>query len=87
MENTNIREMVEDTMRELEQVEYKYYNAYNGYIFQLATYLYLRNGEIPKEFDENKLALLMDNIRDKETLFNEDINICLEDLINENMEM
>jgi len=83
MEDISLKNMIEDTINDLNAIESKYYNAFKGNVFQVAIYLCMRCGEIPNGFDDTKLLKLSEYIAKQETLFNEDINDYLEDIITE----
>lgn len=81
MEKGTLKDMIEDTIKDLEQVEYKYYNAYDGNVYQVASYLYGRYGELPAELLDDKLLQdVSDFIKKQDTLYNEDINFYVEEL-------
>lgn len=70
-----MREMIEETIKDLEKIEEKYYNAYNGNIFEMAVYFYVRYGELPAEIiDEEDLNKISRILKKSNTLMNEDIN-------------
>ena len=78
------KEMIEDVMKQLENIERRYYNAFEGNIFEIAIYLYNRYGEIPIELEnEDKLKKLSSIINKQFTLINESINEQCENLIDE----
>lgn len=82
MEKGTLSDMIEDTIKDLEQVEYKYYNAYGGNVYQVALYLYGRYGELPSELMDDKiLQNISDFIRKQETLYNDNINYFVEEYI------
>ena len=84
MKAETLQDMIENTIKDLEQVEYKYYNAYNGKVYQLALYLYGRYGELPAELlDDKKLEKMLNIVDREESLFNENINYYAEDVIND----
>lgn len=72
----NRSKMIEDVIRQIRNVEEIYYNAFEGNIFEIAIYLYLRYGELPYEFDnEEKLYKLGNILNEYESCqFNEDLN-------------
>lgn len=81
-----LENMIEDIFKELEEIENENYNAFNGYVFQLAVYLYCRYGEMPSEFGSGEelnknLEKILEVVRKYESLFNDDINEEVEDLI------
>lgn len=69
--------MIEDTIRQIKNVEEIYYNAFEGNIFEIAVYLYLRYGELPQELDnEEKLYKLGNLLNEYESCqFNQDLNV------------
>lgn len=74
--------MIEDVIRQIRNVEEIYYNAFEGNIFEIAVYLYLRYGELPYEFDnEEKLYKLGDILRRCDSLFDESLNNKVEELM------
>ena len=82
MKAETLQDMIENTIKDLEKVEEKYFNAYNGKVYLLSLYLYGRYGELPAELLDNKKLEMMLNIVDREeSLFNENINCDTEDLI------
>ncbi len=88
MKAETLQDMIENTIKDLEKVEEKYFNAYNGKVYQLALYLYGRYGELPAELlDDKKLEIMLDIVDKEESLFNENINCDTEDLINGYMEV
>ena len=68
--------LIEDTIRHIKNVEELYYNAFEGNIFEIAIYLYLRYGELPYEFDnEEKLYKLGNLLNEYDSCqFNQDLN-------------
>lgn len=85
MKAETLQDMIENTIKDLEQVEYKYYNAYDGHIYQVALYLYGRYGELLSELMDDKiLQNISDYIRKQETLFNDNINEFVEEYIFQN---
>lgn len=68
--------MIEDTIRHIKNVEELYYNAFEGNIFEIAIYLYLRYGELPYELDnEEKLYKLGNLLNEYDSCqFNQDLN-------------
>lgn len=68
--------MIEDTIKKLKDVEELYYNAFEGDIFEIAVYLYLRYGELPYELDnEEKLYKLGNLLNEYDSCqFNQDLN-------------
>ena len=80
------KEMIEDVMKQLENIEGKYYNAFEGNIFEIAIYLYNRYGEIPIELEnEDKLKKLSSIINKQFISMNENVNEQCENLISENV--
>lgn len=74
--------MIEDVIRQIRNVEEIYYNAFEGNIFEIAVYLYLRYGELPYEFDnEEKLYKLGNILRRCDSLFDESLNDKVEELM------
>lgn len=74
--------MIEDTIKQIKNVEEIYYNAFEGNIFEIAIYLYLRYGELPYEFDnEEKLYKLGNILRRCDSLFDESLNDKVEELM------
>lgn len=74
--------MIEDVIRQIRNVEEIYYNAFEGNIFEIAVYLYLRYGELPYEFDnEEKLYKLGNILRRCDSLFDESLNNKVEELM------
>lgn len=74
--------MIEDTIRQIRNVEEIYYNAFEGNIFEIAIYLYLRYGELPYELDnEEKLYKLGNILRRCDSLFDESLNDKVEELM------
>lgn len=70
-----MRNMIEEQIKDLEKIEAKYYNAYNGNIFEMAVYFYMRFGELPAELlEENDLEEFSKILKKQETLMNENIN-------------
>ena len=79
--------MIEDTIRHIKNVEELYYNAFEGDIFEIAIYLYLRYGELPYELDnEEKLYKLGNILRRCDSLFNEVLNDKVEELMSKESE-
>lgn len=77
-------EMIEDIIKALTGLDEKNYNAFEGNIFEVATYLYLRYGELPYELlDEDKLEKVGKIIKKQDTLFNGEINYDVEELMEE----
>ena len=82
MKVETLRDMIESTIKDLEKVEEKYFNAYNGKVYQVALYLYGRYGELPAELlDDEKLKDVMDFIDKQDTLYNDDINYFVEEIM------
>lgn len=74
--------MIEDVIRQIRNVEEIYYNAFEGNIFEIAIYLYLRYGELPYEFDnEEKLYKLGNILKRCNSLFDESLNDKVEELM------
>lgn len=85
MKVETLQDMIENTIKDLEKVEEKYYNAYGGNIYMVALYLYGRYGELPSELmNDTILQNISDYIRKQETLFNENINMFTEEYIFQN---
>ena len=79
--------MIEDTIRHIKNVEELYYNAFEGDIFEIAIYLYLRYGELPYELDnEEKIYKLGNILRRCDSLFNEVLNDKVEELMSKESE-
>ena len=79
--------LIEDTIRHIKNVEELYYNAFEGDIFEIAVYLYLRYGELPYELDnEEKIYKLGNILRRCDSLFNEVLNDKVEELISKESE-
>ena len=74
------RNIVEKLFKELEELDNKYNNISNTNIFELAIYLYIRYGERPVELYD-KLEELGKYFNNKESIFCEDINYEIEDII------
>ena len=68
--------MIEDTIRQIRNVEEIYYNAFEGNIFEIAIYLYLRYGELPYELDNEEKLYKLGNILNEydSCQFNQDLN-------------
>lgn len=68
--------LVEDTIRHIKNVEELYYNAFEGDIFEIAIYLYLRYGELPYELDNEEKLYKLGNILNEydSCQFNQDLN-------------
>ena len=74
--------LIEDTIRHIKNVEELYYNAFEGDIFEIAVYLYLRYGELPYELDnEEKIYKLGNLLKRYDSLFNEVLNDEVEELM------
>lgn len=74
--------MIEDVIRQIRNVEEIYYNAFEGNIFEIAVYLYLRYGELPYEFDnEEKIYKLGNLLKRCDSLFDESLNNKVEELM------
>ena len=74
--------MIEDTIRQIRNVEEIYYNAFEGNMFEIAIYLYLRYGELPYELDnEEKIYKLGNILRRCDSLFDESLNNKVEELM------
>ena len=83
----NRSKMIEDVIRQIRNVEEIYYNAFEGNIFEIAIYLYLRYGELPYEFDnEEKLYKLGNILRRCDSLFDESLNDKVEELMSKESE-
>ena len=80
--------MIEETIKQLKEVENIFYNAFEGNIFEIAAYLYLRYGELPQELDnEEKLYKLGNILNEYESCqFNEDLNAEVTKLMNKESE-
>ena len=76
----DLKDMVEDTLKKLQTLEEEYYNAYNGRVFELSVYLYMRYGEIPLELYD-KLEEVEKILKRANSLFDESINTLVEDII------
>ena len=71
----NIVTMVDDTIKDLDKIEEKWYNVYGSKYFQVALFLYGRYGELPAELMHEKVLENISKFIDKqETLFNENID-------------
>lgn len=78
----NRRDIIEEQIKDLEKVEEKYYNAFEGNIYNVAVYLYGRYGELPAELlEEEKLEKIEEEIKKLETLFNDNINYIVDNMI------
>lgn len=68
--------MIEDTIRQIRNVDEVYYNAFEGNIFEIAIYLYLRYGELPYELDNEEKLYKLGNILNEydSCQFNQDLN-------------
>lgn len=67
--------ITEVTIKQLKEVENLFYNAFEGNMFEIAVYLYLRYGELPYELDnEEKLYKLGNLLKRYDSLFNEMLN-------------
>lgn len=79
--------MIEDTIRQIKNVEEIYYNAFEGNMFEIAVYLYLRYGELPYELDnEEKIYKLGNLLKRCDSLFNEVLNDEVEELMSKESE-
>ncbi len=79
--------LIEDTIRHIKNVEELYYNAFEGDIFEIAIYLYLRYGELPYELDnEEKIYKLGNILRRCNSLFDESLNDKVEELMSKESE-
>ena len=79
--------MIEDVIRQIRNVEEIYYNAFEGNIFEIAVYLYLRYGELPYELDnEEKIYKLGNILRRCDSLFDESLNDKVEELMSKESE-
>lgn len=79
--------MIEDTIRQIKNVEEIYYNAFEGNMFEIAVYLYLRYGELPYELDnEEKLYKLGTILKRCDSLFSEILNDKVEELMSKESE-
>ena len=79
--------MIEDVIRQIRNVEETYYNAFEGNIFEIAVYLYLRYGELPYELDnEEKIYKLGNILRRCDSLFDESLNDKVEELMSKESE-
>lgn len=79
--------LIEDTIRHIKNVEELYYNAFEGNIFEIAVYLYLRYGELPQELDnEEKVYKLGNILRRCDSLFSEILNDKVEELMSKESE-
>lgn len=80
--------MIEDTIRQIKNVEEIYYNAFEGNIFEIAVYLYLRYGELPYELDNEEKLYKLGNILNEydSCQFNEDLNAEVTNLMSKESE-
>lgn len=79
--------LIEDTIRHIKNVEELYYNAFEGNMFEIAVYLYLRYGELPYELDnEEKIYKLGNLLKRYDSLFNEMLNDEVEELMSKESE-
>ena len=79
--------MIEETIKQLKEVENIFYNAFEGNIFEIAVYLYLRYGELPQELDnEEKIYKLGIILKRCDSLFNEVLNDEVEELMSKESE-
>lgn len=69
--------LIEDTIRHIKNVEELYYNAFEGNIFEIAIYLYLRYGELPYELNNEEKLYKLGNILNEydSCQFNQDLNV------------
>ena len=68
--------MIEETIKQLKEVENIFYNAFEGNIFEIAIYLYLRYGQLPYElYNEEKLYKLGNILNEYDSCqFNQGLN-------------
>lgn len=79
--------ITEVTIKQLKEVENLFYNAFEGNMFEIAVYLYLRYGELPYELDnEEKIYKLGNLLKRYDSLFNEMLNDEVEELISKESE-
>lgn len=79
--------MIEETIKQLKEVENLFYNAFEGNMFEIAVYLYLRYGELPYELDnEEKIYKLGNLLKRCDSLFNEMLNDEVEKLMSKESE-
>ena len=79
--------VTEVTIEALKEIENIFYNAFEGNIFEIAVYLYLRYGELPEELcNEEKLYKLGTILKRCDSLFSEILNDKVEELINKESE-
>lgn len=79
--------MIEETIKQLKEVENLFYNAFEGNMFEIAVYLYLRYGELPYELDnEEKIYKLGTILKRYDSLFNEILNDEVEELMSKESE-
>lgn len=80
--------LIEDTIRHIKNVEELYYNAFEGNIFEIAVYLYLRYGELPYELDNEEKLYKLGNILNEydSCQFNQDLNTEVIKLMNKESE-
>lgn len=72
----NRSKMIEDVIRHIRNVEELYYNAFEGNIFEIAIYLYLRYGELLYKLDNEEKLYKLGNILNEydSCQFNQDLN-------------
>ena len=81
----NIITMIEDTIKDLDKIEDKWYNMYGIDFYLLALFLYGRYGELPAELmDEKILKNICDYIKKQESIYNDNINEFVEEYIFQN---
>lgn len=79
--------ITEVTIKQLKEVENLFYNAFEGNMFEIAVYLYLRYGELPYELDnEEKIYKLGNLLKRYDSLFNESLNDKVEELMSKESE-
>ena len=80
--------LVEDTIRHIKNVEELYYSAFEGNIFEIAVYLYLRYGELPYELDNEEKLYKLGNILNEydSCQFNQDLNVEITKLMSKESE-
>ena len=80
--------MIEDVIRQIRNVEEIYYNAFEGNIFEIAVYLYLRYGELPYELDNEEKLYKLGNILNEydSCQFNQDLNVEITKLMSKESE-
>lgn len=78
----SIKGMINTLLNMIEKVEEEYYN---GNVFEIAIYLYMRYGEIPFELEDDETLEKIQNIiidyKEKNSLFDEKLNSVIDNLI------